>query len=79
MMTIKELSKRYPDHFIFDAKFWTPKRNTIETRGSCDPIVGELVNILLARSNLHGAELRAAKNLLDTLKLDGKGDVDGDE
>lgn len=68
-MAIKSLLKTYPDLFVIRAKIWTDKRNTIESEGSHDPLIGALVSALLCfRYPRSETERAAMESLLGILR-----------
>jgi hypothetical protein len=67
-MSARDLCKRYPERFISQCKIWTPKRNTIETEATHEPLIGELLAVLVSVSApRNDAEREAMQRLHDVL------------
>jgi len=68
-MKIRDLLKANPKLFVIHAKLWTDQRNTIESQGAHDPLIGLLITLLLCRREPdNDFERSLMQDLVDTLQ-----------
>lgn len=78
---IRDLLKANPDRSVIKAKIWTEQRNTIESQGAHDPLIGLLVTLLLCRRDpRNDGERLAMQSLVNVLReraCEGEGEQPG--